>query len=261
MKKYSLAGAYALAMALSVSANAQQAPYQAEIQRGTPAPLPAGVAVDCAAVAGNPFLNCGFESGDFSDWVVTDLPDPFFDVIVDTAGVTPGFGFFNSAPTQGSFAALSGFDGDGPGVIEFAQDVSLPPGADTLTFDYRAAYQLTFGANLDREFRVEVQPSGGGAALASEVILVAVAGDTVTDTGALNGAVDVSAFANQAVRVAFVLDVPEGFTGPAFFQLDNVALEIAAEPQVIPTLSRVGLVATAAVLLLLGALSLRRRKV
>jgi len=259
MKKKHLAGLGALAVALSVSAFAQQAPYEADIQRGAPAPLPAGAAVDCATVADNPFTNCGFESGDFTGWVLTDITNPFFDAVVDTAGVTPGFGFFASAPTQGTFAALSGFDGAGPGAIEFAQDVSLPTGADTLTFDYRAAYQLTFGATVDREFRVEVQPSGGGAALASEVLLVAMAGDTVTDTGALVGAVDVSAFAGQAVRVAFVLDVPENFTGPAFFQLDNVSLDIVAEPQVIPTLSSAGLVSAALLLLLLGGVALRHR--
>ncbi len=40
------------------------------------------------------------------------------------------------------FAALHGFDGDGPGTIKIFQDIVLPPGTTTLQFDYRGAWEV-----------------------------------------------------------------------------------------------------------------------
>ena len=92
---------------------------------------------DCENSVSNPIQNCGFETGNFSGWVTQDLSDPLFPLQVGGAGLSPGFGLFTSDPPQGVFAALTGFDGNGPGTIRVAQDVVLPPGADTLVFDYR----------------------------------------------------------------------------------------------------------------------------
>ena len=98
---------------------------------------------------------------------------------MDGAGSSPGFGFFTSAPTEGTSAALHGFDGDGPGTIEIYQDLTLG-GETALRFDYRAAWDLlNFGAILDRSFEVVVEPAGGGVPLQTDLILTASAG-TVT---------------------------------------------------------------------------------
>jgi hypothetical protein len=75
---------------------------------------------------------------------------------------------------------------------------------------------------MDRVFSVSVEPSGGGTALQTDVILTAVAGTNIDDTGNLHGSVNISAFANQSVRITFDWFVPETFTGPAFFQFDDV---------------------------------------
>jgi len=45
---------------------------------------------------------------------------------------------------------------------------------------------------------------------------------TNLDTGNLVGTVDISPFVNQAIRIVFEWFIPESFTGPGFFQLDNV---------------------------------------
>src|SRR5204863_118296 len=79
----------------------------------------------------NPFQNCGFETGDFTSWVTQDVAAPFVPLHVGGAGETPGFGFFTSRPTEGTKAALHGFDGSGPGHIRVAQDVALPAGSTT----------------------------------------------------------------------------------------------------------------------------------
>jgi uncharacterized repeat protein (TIGR01451 family) len=179
----------------------------------------------------NPIVNCSFETGDFTGWTTADLAMPYFPLQVGGWGVAPpdgvAFGFFLSEPTEGSWAALHGFDGEGPGFIQIAQDVNLPDGTMNMLFDYRGAWDLaSFGATQDRQFQVNIEPFGGGTPLQTITMLTATAGTTVTDTGPLNGGVDLSAFAGSAVRISFHWVVPEDFTGPAFFQLDNVLVEV-----------------------------------
>ncbi len=220
---------------------------------------PAGGAGPCSA--SNPVANCSFESGDFTDWVATDIASPFIPMVVGPGGVDPGFYFFVSAPTEGTYAALHGFDGDGPGTIEIAQDLFIPAGGGDLSFDYRGAWELTtFGATVDRSFEVQIQPAGGGAPLQNDLILTAVAGETVLDTGPLTGEVNVSAFAGQNVRVAFVWNIPESETGPGFFQLDNVALNegfLTVAP--VPTLGQAGLGVLVLLFMSIAIYGLRRR--
>ena len=179
--------------------------------------------------------NGSFETGDFSGWNAVDLSAPFFPLQVGGAGISPGFGFFTSAPTDGAFAALHGFDGNGPGTIRISQDVSVS-GAATLLFDYRAAWNLIdfCGGCTNRIFDVNIEVAGGGANLGTFSILTATAGTTVLDTGDLLGVVDLSSFAGQTVHVAFDFFVPEFFTGPAFFQLDNI--RAVPEPSILALL-------------------------
>jgi hypothetical protein len=169
--------------------------------------------------------NGSFETGDFSDWVTQDLLTPYVPLQVGGAGLSPlGFDFFRSAPTDGNFAALHGFDGDGPGIIRIGQDIAVTADGNIIEFDYRAAWNLVsycFGC-LDRIFDVNIEVPGGGANLDSFNILTATAGTIELDTGDVTGVVDLSAFVGQAVRLSFDFLVPQDFTGPAFFQLDNI---------------------------------------
>lgn len=208
---------------------------------------------DCD-IPSNPFTNCGFESGDFSGWITQDLTEPFspLDVVGPGVDVSRDLLEFFSAPTEGDWTAVHGFDGSGPGVIVIAQDITVPGNPGPLQFDYRSAWNLdTFFplATRDRNFRVEVQPTGGGAALATFPILTATAGTTELDTGNQSGSVNLGAFAGQSVRVAFVWDVPEYFSGPAAFQLDAVGTRNIPTP--VPVMGPLTLTA-----LLLGALGL-----
>lgn len=194
--------------------------YEAEVQTGLDFEAPTGT--DCESNPDNVAANCGFETGSFAPWMDTDLGEPFYPLEVNTGGVDVGFGFFVSAPTQGSFATLNGFDGDGPGVIRVEQDVSLLNGADFVTFDYRAAWDMTFSATLPRTFEVHIEPSGGGAPMQTDLILQADPDTINPDTGNQTGMVDISSFAPGDVRLVFEWTIPEAFTGPGFFQLDNV---------------------------------------
>ncbi len=169
-------------------------------------------------------VNCGFELADFTGWTTQDLSMPFLPLSVDGGGTDAGFGFFVSAPSEGSWTALHGFDGDGPGTIELGQDITIAAvPAATLHFDYRAAWEMSpWGASIDRTFTVNIEPPGGGAPLSSQLILTAQAGTDDYDTGPISGQVDLSAYTGQQIRINFVWWVPEDATGPAFFQLDNI---------------------------------------
>ena len=183
-----------------------------ELETFTP-DVPFVVSPDCN-LPGNLINNCGFETGDFTGWEIQDLTTPLSPLQVQPGG------------TEGSYAATTGFDGNGPGTIRVSQDLSLPSSSTIeLTFDYQASWNLPFpGATLDRTFLVTIEPSGGGTPLDQTVILTANAGTSIPDTGDLSASVNLSAFAGQAVRISFDWWVPEDFSGPAFFQLDNVRL-------------------------------------
>ena len=176
--------------------------------------------------------NCSFETGDFTGWDAADLDSPFFPLQVAGAGASVNVGVwtsFTSAPTDGSFACLSGFDGDGgtgsTNVISIGQDITLAadPPAD-LELDYRAAWDLAnFGAPMfDRTLEVHIEPAGGGAPMQVDTILTAQAGTVTEDNGDMTGVVDLSAFAGSTVYVRIVQTVPEDFAGPGFMQIDNV---------------------------------------
>ncbi len=168
-------------------------------------------------------VNLGFELGNFTGWSTQDLSAPFYSLRVAGTGLSPGFGFFTSAPTQGAFAALHGFDGNGPGNIRIWQDLEVPTTDTLIVFDYRAAWDLaSYGASLNRTFSLRIEPAGGGTALLTETVLTASAGTISSDTGNQVGEVNLAAFAGSVVRVIFDWHVPETNSGPAFFQLDNV---------------------------------------
>lgn len=198
-------------------------PYRARIERGLP--FAEAGAPNCNT-PNNRALNCGFETGSFPPWIPQDIPTPFFPLQVGTGGITPGFGLFTSAPTEGNFAVLNGFDGAGPGSIFVSQDMVLAATADFLTFDYRAGWDYGLvgcTATQDRIFRVRVQPFGGGPPLQTTVVFTAPHTIcTNLDTGNLVGTVNISPFVNQGIRIVFEWFIPETFTGPGFFQLDNV---------------------------------------
>lgn len=181
-----------------------------------------------ASVAHSAVISNGsFESGDFTGWSVSDLSDPFYPLSVTLNGNSPGFDFFSSTATNGVYSAVLGFDGNGPGTIRIFQDIGTVDAlSKLLTFDYRAAWDMTYGASQSRTFTVSIYDSGTLTTLASYQILQADAGTTNLDSGNLSGVINLVPFEGQNVGVSFDFYIPEAYTGPAFFQLDNVQLSV-----------------------------------
>jgi hypothetical protein len=174
-------------------------------------------------------VNGSFESGESADltgWVITDISAPLLSVRVVPAGFNSGFGFFSAAPADGLFCLVEGFDGDGPGRIRVAVDVVLPPSPVTLTFKYRAAWDMLnySGSTLPRTFGVTIEAFGGGAALQTTTLVTAGPGSANYDTGNLLATVGLSAFSGRAIRISLDAYIPESFTGPGFLTLDNIVL-------------------------------------
>ena len=180
-------------------------------------------------------VNGSFESG-FTGWGTQDLASPFMPLHVGGAGESTGFGFFTSAPTDGSLAALHGFDGGGPGTIRLFQDVFIPTGTSSVSFDYRGAWDMQNygGSTQARLFDFNVQTAGGGSNLYSTNVLSAAAGTSNLDTGDLTSTIDVSQFGGSNVRLSFDWNIPQSYTGPGFFQFDNVQLNNAPATAAVP---------------------------
>jgi hypothetical protein len=196
----------------------------------------AGLVVTLVLPASATIINNGsFETGDFSGWVTQDLAVPLTPLAVNPAGYNDGY-FFLSAPTDGSFAATHGFDGVGPGSIRIGQDILITADQPIITFDYRAAWEISGGLQA-RLLDVTIEIPGGGPQLANYNILTAAGGTFNLDTGKLVAAVDLSAFSGQTVRFSMDAYVPEIYTGPAFMQIDNVVA--IPEPAIIGLLGLV----------------------
>jgi hypothetical protein len=212
-----------------------------EVSMKTPSFVLIGLALAALAavpVAEGEVYNGSFETGDLSEWVTTDLTAPDIPLHVGTAGEDPGYGFFLSAPTDGTYAALHGFGGGTSGTIMLAQDFVVID-QPFLAFDYRAAWDLSAGAQ-DRLFRMRLQTNGGGGTYLTEELLTAPGGSTVYDTGPLSALIDVSPWMSGLFRrISFEWIIPEASTGPAYFQLDNVRL--IPEPGMVSLLGLAGL--------------------
>jgi hypothetical protein len=184
--------------------------------------------------------NGSFETGTAAGWILADIGDPLNPLAVHGAGYSPGFGFFSSAPSDGNFCLTFGFDGGGPGQIRAALDVVLPPSPVTLTFTYRAGWDMQnySGSTKSRTFGVTIEPYGGGTALQTNTLLTAAPGTANYDTGNIVASIDLSAFSGRAIRISFDANIPEYFTGPGFFQLDNIVLSYQAVPPL--TIARAG---------------------
>ena len=148
--------------------------------------LISGAAQQASAV--NIITNGSFEAG-FTGWGTKDIAPPFFPLAVRGAGITPGFGLFATAPTDGASVASHGFDGGGPGTIEIFQDLVISASSTaTLTFDWRAGWDFFACGTCTgvRMLDLVVQPSGGGGALFTTSILTAdpLVTAMLLDTGA-----------------------------------------------------------------------------
>ena len=168
-------------------------------------------------------VNGGFESGDFSGWTVVENPNPFLPWTVGD-GTNSGSGFFpDAAPVEGSFLAYNGFDGD-TAEMSISQDIAIPNFGATLNWSDNIDFELSsFGATQDRIYEVQIRDTSDNI-LEVAYQRIAQAGVIDDDNVWENHTFDMAAYAGQSIRITFWQQIPEDFTGPAKFALDNVQI-------------------------------------
>ena len=187
-------------------------------------------------------INGGFETGNFTGWGVTSNGSGGCDTDWNVSSVggntatncQPGVfgGSFPGTPVEGNFAAYNSFDGDGPQEFRLTQSFLVPLSIGSATLSWLETYNvdLTVGAIVLRDFIVELTDATDSVSLG--IInnqSIGVLGDQVEiDWTAFSEDISglLSAHAGETVTLAFSNIIPENFTGPAGFGLDDVSLEI-----------------------------------
>jgi hypothetical protein len=184
----------------------------------------------------NKITNGSFESS-LAGWTLVDLSDPF----EFAKTVTSGYNFdpkggpteITAVATDGNAVFWTGFDGSA-GTIQLSQTVTLAADTtDILTFDYAAGWNLIENGTSTKDRTFSVDAKGETSEVTQTVLTVNSRtqndisnnpNSTTGGTGIQHASIDLSALAGQTVTLSFLWNVPEAYTGPAAFELDNVVL-------------------------------------
>ncbi len=185
---------------------------------------------DLRAQVGEQFTNGGFETGDFTGWIAIDNGLPGLNPWAVCEANQCGF-FGNSEPVEGQFDALNGFDGEAGYQAFLSQDISVPENGGVLSLADRIQFDsLGIPSFLPRVYELQIRDQDGDLleVLHHEEILLN--GQPFTDLGWRLRSFDLSQYGGQTVQLRADLFVPETFTGPAQFEIDNVQFTPAVDP-------------------------------
>jgi uncharacterized repeat protein (TIGR01451 family) len=178
--------------------------------------------------------NGSFESGNFCGWTVATTQgvgsSEYLPYRIATAGMTAGL-VQPGYPADGTFFAQNGFDGGAGLMYDLYQEIAIPADATRVELSWTERIQwdlITFGpGTVSREYEVTIQPTGGGAPLAT-LYEMEIPPGTMDDTGYVSHTEDLLAavpgLPGQTVRINWHEYIPETSTGPAQFDLDAISL-------------------------------------
>ncbi|ETR67368.1 MAG: hypothetical protein OMM_11678, partial [Candidatus Magnetoglobus multicellularis str. Araruama] len=180
--------------------------------------------------------NGSFETESLEGWTIVDLSDPFIPLTFTNQPTNAAHGwgpFFQIAPTDGDRAAVHGFDGSA-GIIKMYQYVYIPEDGTILSFDYRAGWNMTLGGGTKyRIFDINIE-SPNGTLLQNKNFLSADPSVINYDTGLMTDSLSLAEFAQSIIKISFDFIVPENYSGPGLFQLDNLKLNVTPKIDIIP---------------------------
>ena len=194
-------------------------------------------------------INGGFETGDLTGWTLIGETENSFDSRVEGGDFTAAtawannFNFFTPDNMEGNYSFFSGFDGPVQ-EITLSQDIGVIDEFTTaVSFDVRAGWDLeTYssqstdvinnnGVVLDREIRVVITDNLTQETLLSQSLFNAVGGEKVLDSGFQTVGINFQNIVGSDVTMSFVQNIPQGYTGPALIQLDNIQLQQTFIPE------------------------------
>lgn len=198
---------------------------------------------------GASIVNGDFETGDLTGWTFTGENQNSFNSRVEGGEFAAAtawanqFGFFAPENMEGNYSFFSGFDGPVQ-EITLSQNIGVIDQFTTaVSFDVRAGWDLeTYssqsvdvinnnGVVLDREIRVVVTDNTTQQTLLSESLFNAVGGEKVLDSGLQTVGINFQNIVGSDVTMSFVQNIPQGYTGPALIQLDNIQLQQTFVPE------------------------------
>lgn len=200
--------------------------------------------------------NGSFETGNFSGWTTVNNGGTGgcgSNVwVVNSTGVN---GCTNNSktqgvPTAGNFAAFNTFDGDAVNYT-LSQTIALPGSISAATLSFMDESIMAYSGAL-RSFRVDLFDATNTTLLFNFYLeQPGTNSNTPWTTHSMDVTADLLAYAGQNVTLRFSNIIPQAYSGPAGFGLDNISL-VAQVPEP-TTLAMLGLG-------LLGLASVRRRK-
>ncbi len=197
------------------------------------------VPTEVAATGTELLTNGSFETGNLIGWDTTTTGSPFRPWAVSGANVGGGFGMARTSPQDGSRVAWNGFDGSGPMEFGMFQDVTISTGsAATLSWMDRAQWNFTLGgfASIPRTYEVQVRDPGTNSVL--DTVFSFSTGTQSTnptgDTGWQTHTADLSSFAGSTIRLYFVEQIPQLFTGPGQIEFDAISLTVEVTTESAP---------------------------
>jgi hypothetical protein len=193
----------------------------------------------------NLISNGGFEAGNFSSWSAPvvgggSCNQPF--VVGSNGGASGCVGFAPYGnfvnPNSGGFAAYASFDGGGPITKTLTQTFAVPNSVTFAMLSFVDAFGFGSGWIFpqSRIYSVEIL-NGSGASVAT-----ILSQSFTNQSGGIfqnwtSHMIDITAsllpLAGQNASLRFSLFIPQSFTGPGVYALDNVSL--MADTAAVPT--------------------------
>jgi hypothetical protein len=187
------------------------------------------VATDCLGFQGNLIVNGSFETFDLTGWTAID--NPGISTPWSSYFFAPGGGYFLDAiPTDAMLLATNSFDGNA-GVAVLYQQFTVPLiGSQDLSWDDNLDCK-NFGF-LDKVYTVEIQTTAG-VPLDTLYEKIIAPGTFDNDNIWISHTANLSAFAGQTIRLAFVQNHQESMSSVGKFGLDHVSLYTEGPPTLV----------------------------
>jgi subtilisin-like proprotein convertase family protein len=186
-------------------------------------------------------INGDFETGDLSSWTTSGLGGSSCtgpDWVTYTGSTVPGqcWSGLDLTPSSGTYASYTGFDGSGPVTYYMQQSITLPLDIVSANLSWLETYQFlmgTFGGStINRTLSFDLYDATGMTFIANLTSKDFLAGMDV-NSGWVPSNSDVTSilqtYEGQTLTFRVSAYVPQNFTGPADYSIDNISLLITSQ--------------------------------